>query len=197
MLGTNEKVTLGILVFLCVVLTVLLNIVLSKKNKKQIEKIFAVIFVLMITSLISDVLQIFCVNRFNSTPIYFDYVAYIGVCYLPVAFLFFSLIFAKTQIKLKKSYLLLLVIPTISLLMLWTNDWHHLFYEVYSTDFTVNVYGKYFPVHSYYTYLLFGISLVILMRYSIKNSGFFSKQAILILVGALIPVITNVIGKLE
>lgn len=194
MLETNEKITLGILIFLCFVLTILLNFVLNKKNKKQMEKIFAIIFVLMLISLLSDVLQIFCVNLFGATPIYFDYVAYIGVCYLPVAFLFFSLIFARTKITLRKSHLLLFVIPTISLLMLWTNDLHHLFYEVYSTDFSVNIYGKYFPIHSFYTYLLFGISLIILMKYSIKNSGFFSKQAVLIFLGPLVPVITNVLG---
>ena len=193
-MATNDKITLGILIFLCVVLTILLNFVLSKKKKKQMEKIFAVIFALMIISLLSDVLQIFCVNIYGAEPIYFDYIAYIGVCYLPVAFLFFSLIFARTKIEFKKRQLLLFIIPTLSLLMLWTNDLHHLFYEVYSVDFTVNVYGKYFPVHSYYTYLLFGISLFILMKYSIKNSGFFSKQAILILLGALIPVVTNILG---
>lgn len=195
MLGTNEKITLAILIFLCFVLTMLLNFVLNKKNKKQMEKIFAIIFALMLISLLSDVLQIFCVNIFGATPIYFDYVAYIGICYLPVAFLFFSLIFARTKITFKKSHLLLLIIPTISLLMLWTNDLHHLFYKVYSIDFSENVFGPYFPVHSFYTYLLFGISLIILMKYSIKNSGFFSKQAILILIGPLVPVITNVLGS--
>lgn len=195
MLGTNEKITLAILIFLCFILTMLLNFVLNKKNKKQMEKIFAIIFALMLISLLSDVLQIFCVNIFGATPIYFDYVAYIGICYLPVAFLFFSLIFARTKITFKKSHLLLLIIPTISLLMLWTNDLHHLFYKVYSIDFSENIFGPYFPVHSFYTYLLFGISLIILMKYSIKNSGFFSKQAILILIGPLIPVITNVLGS--
>ena len=32
------------------------------------------------------------------------------------------------------------------------------------------------------------------MKYSIKNAGFFSKQAILIFIGELIPIVTNILG---
>ena len=32
------------------------------------------------------------------------------------------------------------------------------------------------------------------MKYSVKNSGFFSRQAILILVGTLVPIVANVLG---
>ena len=128
--NNSNTISLALLTVLCIILTILLNMILSKKNKKQMDIIFAVVFTLLIISLLSSVLQIFCVNVFNATPVYFDYFAYIGVCYLPVAFLFFALIFARTEIKFKRWYLLLFIIPTISLLVLWTNDFHHLFYEV-------------------------------------------------------------------
>lgn len=50
-------------------------------------------------------------------------------------------------------------------------------------------------MHIVYTYLLYLISLFIFIKYSIRNSGFFSKQVILIFIGVLIPVITNLLGS--
>ena len=196
MITVSDAITLGILVFLCTLLTVLLNYALNRKNKKQLDKIFIAIFGLMIFWILGLILQIFCVNVFNAEPIYFDYFVYIGACFLPIAFLLMAIIFAKTKINYSKKIIMLFIIPIISLIVLWTNNLHHLFYVEYSTNTNTTVFGPYFYVHSIYTYLIYGISLFILMRYSIKNSGFFSKQAILILVGALIPIVTNVLGYL-
>ena len=172
----------------------LLGFILKKKRKKQLDKIFIITFALFLCWMLGSILQIICVNLFNAEPIYFDYFSYIGGCFLPVAFLFIALIFSKTTIKFNKKYILLFIIPTISLILLWTNDFHHLFYKVYSMDISKNIYGSYFYVHMLYTYILFALALVILTRYSVKNSGFFSKQAIAILLGALIPIATNVLG---
>ena len=193
MLEVTDKIILGVLVLSCLILTFLLNVVLNKKSKKGLDRIFVIIFLLLIFWLLSEILQLVFVKLYGINPIYFDYFSYISVCFLPVAFFFMTLIFEKTKIQFKKRYILIFIVPTLSLLILWTNDIHHLFYEVYSKIPSEAVFGKYFNIHLYYTYILFGISIISLMRYSIKNAGFFSKQAILILVGSLIPIIMNVL----
>ena len=194
MLTNSNKITIAILLFLCLLITLLLNYVLNKKKKKQLDKIFIIIFCLFIFWLTGLVLQIFCVNLFNANPIYFDYFVYIAICYMPISFFFMALIFAKTRINFHKKYMLLFIIPTLSLILLWTNNFHHLFYQTYSTDVSKTDFGNYYYIYFYYTMTLYMFSLLILMRYSIKNSGFFSKQATLILIGALVPLITNVLG---
>jgi len=193
MFSTFDSVMLGVMVFSCIILLILFNYVLNKKGKGQLDKIFIIVFGLLIFWLLSEILQMFCVNFFNAKAINFDYFTYISVCFLPVACLFMAIIFAKTNITFKKKYLLLFVIPTLSILLLWTNDYHHLFYEVYSKDTSQAVFGPYFYIHYYYVMILYAVSLFILIKYSIKNSGFFSKQAILIFIGALIPIITNIL----
>ena len=193
MLTVTDKIILGVLMFSCLIITILLNYLLNRKTKKQLEKIFIIIFDLVIFWLLSEMLQMIFVNLYNVEAIYFDYFSYISVCILPVIFFFMTLIFEKTYIKFKKKYLLLFVIPILSLIILWTNNLHHLFYEVYSKTPTEAVFGKYFNIHLYYTYIIFGISLFKLMRYSIKNAGFFSKQAILILIGSLVPLVVDVL----
>ena len=196
MITNYNKMIIGILTILSIVLILVLNKISHKKNKKQLDKIFIIIFGMFIFWLINLILQIIIVAKFDVNPIYFEYFIYISACYMPVAFLFMALIYAKTKISFKKKYLLLFIIPTISILMVWTNSWHHLFYEQYSTDLAKTVTGKYFIIHVIYTYLLYLISIYMLVKYSIKNAGFFSKQAILIWIGILIPLVTNGLGGL-
>lgn len=196
MLTASNTTTLGILVLLSVLFIMLLNYILSRKNKKQLDKIILIAIGLALFWMLCSILQIFGSTMFNINPLYFDYFTYISICFLPVTFFFTALIFSRTKINFTKKYYLLFVIPTLSLIMLWTNNIHHLFYQIYSTDTSATVFGAYFYIHYIYTCILSAISLFILMKYSIKNSGFFSKQAILIFIGILIPVITNVLGFL-
>ena len=196
MILNNSTFIICILSLLCIILLFLLKKVITEGKKKQLERCFSIIFILIIYWLVCLIVQVICINKFDVNPVYFEYFAYITGCFIPVVFLFIALIFARTNINFSKKYLLLFVIPVISLIILWTNDLHHLFYVEYSLQSSNSVFGNYFYVHFIYTYSLFASSLYILLKYSIKNSGFFSKQAILILLGALIPIITNLMGFL-
>ena len=180
------------------ILDVALMIYLAKqKNKNQLSKACICVLFLFMLWVIGIVMQITLSRPLNIPPIYFDYFVYIPLCFVPIAFLFMGLIFANTKIKFKKKYLLLFIIPIISLLVLWTNDYHHLFYEHYSVDFQENVYGPYAIVHNIYSYLLLFIGVVYLLKFSIKNSGLFSKQSMLIAIGTSIPVIVNILGTFQ
>ena len=106
----------------------------------------------------------------------------------------FSIAFSKTKFKFTKKYLLLFIIPVLSLILLWTNNAHHLFYKVYSTNLNENVYGNLFYIHAIYTFVLYLITFYILIKYSVKNSGLFSKQALLIIIGCIISVTVNLLG---
>ena len=197
MLTTTNNITVVFLIVSCILLLIILKYLLDKKIKKQLDKTFIATLGLLLLWILGAILQIYRVNKYNANPIYFDYFIYIGICYLPVAFLFMSIIFAKTKIKFKKIYLIFFAIPTLSLLLLWTNDFHHLWYEKYSVNLSECQFGIYAYVHQAYTYVLVIISLAILIRYSIKNSGFFSKQAMLILIGSFIPVVINILGTFK
>lgn len=166
------------------------------KKKNQLKKLFLVLTGLVGFWDIIMFLQKLLCNNPSINPIYFEYLTYISACFLPVALLLVSKVFSNTKFIFTKKYLLLFIIPFVSLLILWTNDIHHLFYINYSTILSATVSGPYLLVHSLYTYILFGIDLFIFLKYSIKNAGFFSKQAVLIVIGSLIPIIINILGSL-
>ena len=186
-----------IMLIISTFIAILLFFYLRNNNSKNLlNDIFKVNLVLILVWNISLIAQMIFSDRFNIEPIFFDYFAYIGICFLPVSIFFTGLIFANTKIKFKKLYLLLFIVPITSLIMVWTNDLHHLFYINYSLDLSKNIYGPYFNIYSIYNLILYAVGLVYLLGYSIKNSGFFSKQAILFTIATLIPLISNVLGTL-
>lgn len=170
----------------------LLFIILKSARKTQLEAIFSLTLLSNSICIIGQTLQLIFIDKYN--PIYLDYFVYIGTCFLPLCIFFTGLIFENTKIHFKKRYILLFIIPIISLLILWTNDYHHLFYEVYSTNINDTTYGPYFSVYRIYSYALLFLGIFRLLRFSIKNSGFFSKQSLLIVLGVSIPLIINVLG---
>ena len=186
-----------IVLFISFLTTAVLSVVILKKiAKSQLRTWFLLTIACLLICDIGLIGQILFSEKLGIPPVYFDYFVYIGTCFLPVCLLFTSIVFSKTKIKFRKIYLLLFVVPILSLLILWTNDFHHLFYIKYSINLNETLYGPYLVVHSVYSYSLLLIALVRLIKYSVKNAGFFSKQSLLIILGTLIPLVVNIISYL-
>lgn len=193
---TTNFLTLVVL-FISFLSTAVLSVVILKKiAKSQLRTWFLLTIACLLICDIGLIGQILFSEKLGIPPIYFDYFVYIGTCFLPVCLLFTSIVFSKTKIKFRKSHLLLFVVPILSLLILWTNDYHHLFYIKYSINLNETQYGPYLFIHSVYSYSLLLIALVRLIKYSVKNAGFFSKQSLLIILGTLIPLVVNIISYL-
>jgi two-component system sensor histidine kinase HupT/HoxJ len=113
--------------------------------------------------------------------------AYIGLILTPIAVLFLSLVFAKTRIKFNWKYVALFIVPLISIIMLLTNNEHHLFYRYLRYEDLADAasLGSYFIVHTLYSYICLLVGMVNLIRFSIKNAGFFSWQSLFIFLGIL------------
>lgn len=168
----------------------------NKTSKSQLRHFFlaniVLLFILCLFVFLSSVLS----ESLNIPAIYFDYFAYIGSCFLPISLFYTANVFLKTKVKFEKWHFLLFIIPIISLLVLWTNDFHHLFYEYYSININETLFGKFFYIYEIYTYAIFAIDIVLLLKFPIKNAGFFSTQSILILIGSVFPILINVLGAI-
>lgn len=187
-----------ILLILSTILTLSLYVYISKvKNKNQLQKCFCLDLLCLFIICIGIILQTVLSNLYNIPAIYFENFIYIGTCFLPVCIYFTGLIFEKTKLTFNKKYLLFFVIPIISLVVLWTNNIHHLFYINYSLNINECEYGKYKIVHDLYTYTMLFWGIFLMLKATMKNSGFFSKQSIFIIIGMCIPIITNMLGTLK
>ena len=123
----NDVVIACILSFICVIIIVLSRLILKQKRLKQLQEIFVVLFILLFVWLFTMIIQIFCLDKYNLSIKFFYNIYYISICFLPVAYLFIAITFEKGNLKWKNKYILLFIIPVLSLILLWSNDFHHLF----------------------------------------------------------------------
>ncbi len=187
-----------ILLIMSSFLILALYIYVTKNNTSKLDfkKTFKKLLLLLLLWCIPLIFQIAFSNILSIPPIYFDYITYIGICFLPVTFIQLVLQFVHPNIirDSKLINLKLSIIPIICLIALWTNDFHHLFYVRYSTVFLKAQNGLFFYITSAYTYSLFGIALIYLFIYCVKNIKIFFLQSLFIFIGALIPLIVNLLG---
>lgn len=171
--------------------------IIRKRPLSQLQYAFTSLLVNILIISVGVISQLVCTTVGNVGPIIFENFIYIGTCLLPVSLFFVAIIFKNTKIRFKKRYLLLFVIPLLTLIILYTNKYHHLFYKMYSSNLNEMIYGPYFYVHTIYTYGLLLISMGIMINSSFKNSGAFSKQTVLIVIGTAFPILINVLGTLK
>ncbi len=120
---------------------------------------------------------------------------------IPPLFLLFTLRFLgmNTLTGPKKTSLLFLV-PAISLILVWTNDYHHLFYskellgESFGFTTFVPAYNVGFVIHSIYSLSLLIISASLLLIMFLRSSKMHRKQIRLVLIASVIPAFSLFIG---
>ena len=177
------NLSLVLVILSAILITGLLTLILKSKSKNQLQKIFAFDLVCVLIISIGVISQEIGSKLFNINSLYFEKFIYIGTCFLPIGIYFTGLIFSKTKIKFKLRYILLCIVPIVTLCILWTNDYHHLFFKHYSTNMSEIITGPMHTINAIYSYTLLFLGVFFLLRYSIKNQGLFSKQSILILLG--------------
>ena len=185
-----------ILLFVLFFIGLLFAYISKKIANSQLKDLFLVnivlLFVLCFFVFLGSVLS----DKLNISPMYFDYFSYIGSCFLPISLFYTANVFLKTKVRFEKWHSLLFIVPILSLLVLWTNDFHHLFYKYYSININETVFGDFFYVYEIYTYALLVVDIVLLLKFPIKNAGFFSTQSIFILIGSVVPIVINILGAI-
>lgn len=124
----------------------------------------------------------------------------VGKVSVPVGLLVFVLRYTGHQRWLiRRTLVLVCILPSTTILLHWTNRWHHLFWkrlEVAPIDGflrSMGPYGPWFWVHVAYCYALMALSVVLLARSLLKMTGVYRRQVILIFFGALAPWVVNAI----
>lgn len=125
-------------------------------------------------------------------------IEYIGIALIPAFWVLFCLEFTGIDSRLSPKIVpLLFFLPIVTLLMVWTNSWHHLHYS--SVDLSIHgelhflafEAGPWYIFHVviFYSYLLAGIGLLI-RKYLLANR-IIRKQIVAILVGLIVPWMAN------
>lgn len=179
-----------LLSFATLLLIPFVAIIASLKKKKQIH--YAVM-IMAIAAAIWNLGALFY-KMFPNDPMMLmigEKLYFIGIIILPITVLFTGLLFAKTQISFTWKIYLIFITPIISIIMLFTNQYHHLFFSNYSLIPAEQLFGIYFYIHILYSYTCIIIGLIYLLKFTLKNFGFYSKQSSLIIFGILFALIAD------
>lgn len=182
----------ALIVSLCALVLMMTNLFKHKKEDKKIYTAFIVLCITFVIHLGGLILQRLFINSYVN-PIYFDYITYIGGSFTPLIFFIISKVYQNSKVNIKR-YKWMVLIPLFFIVLVLTNDLHHLFYIKYDVNYADTVFGPILYMFAVYSYSLYVATMIILARKSIRNSGIFSIQTILIIVGMLIPLLGNFLG---
>jgi PAS domain S-box-containing protein len=133
-----------------------------------------------------------------STKLLWGKVQYIGIAFVPLTFMFFSLYHYRQGNRLQPlAILALLVIPLITIALAFTTETNHLIWQEFHVKSTNNFsalavsYGPWFWIHSAYSYLLLLAGTIIVVRSMFKSRGLYRGQAVALIVCVLAPWIGN------
>ena len=131
------------------------------------------------------------------TPFFWLDLTYVGVVIVPAALLAFSLEFTGRGDRLTAGVLWFLAIePVMTLVLLWTDPWHGLFFgsQRTATSGAILTGGPAFWFNIIYSYTVILIACVVLIRAFLHSPVLYQRQALLVIVAVLIPWVSNFIS---
>lgn len=127
-------------------------------------------------------------------------VEYLGISFIPAFWLLFLLKFTgKDKWLNTRNFLIVMSLPIITLLMVWTNKYHHLHYKSVGVDssgpfplLSIET-GPWYIVHTIYFYVLLLWGVYLLVDKYRKSDQVFKRQNLTILLALFIPWIANIL----
>ncbi len=131
-------------------------------------------------------------------------VQYLGIATTPLTWFLFIMQYLQRDSWLSRRWQLFLwLIPIATILMIWTNGLHHLMYADYTLDlnglppYWRITYGPWFWVHLSNSWLLVATALVLITLSVRQMAPFYRRQASILVMIALVPLIVNIIYVLR
>jgi diguanylate cyclase (GGDEF)-like protein/PAS domain S-box-containing protein len=129
-------------------------------------------------------------------------IMFIGVASIPTLFLVFALGFTRNESWLTHRNLILLSIPpVISLLLQWTNSYHHLFYQSLNivpangTMVMEITRGPAYFANVVYSYAVIGLGIFLMSQATLRSGPLYRYQYRLIVFASLLPWAGNILKE--
>jgi PAS domain S-box-containing protein len=132
------------------------------------------------------------------TKYFWGVIQYFGIAFAPYGWLLFALIYSEQEKIITRRFIILTaLIPSITVLLALTTNWHGLIWSEYhinrQNDFSAigASYGIWFFVHFVYSYLILLAGTVLLARALWSRQGLYRGQVAAMLVAVLTPWVGN------
>ena len=139
-------------------------------------------------------------NLYRPCPFFWLDMTYLGVVTVPAAFLAFTLEYTNRRQLLNRVTISFLAIePVITIILLWTDPWHGLFFAGKRTVTSGAILdgGPWFWTHCIYSYCLILIGYILLVQAYIRAPRLYRAQTRMILLGTVITWSSNFVGLVK
>ena len=134
------------------------------------------------------------------TKIFWEKITFIAVVTVPVMWFIFALEYSDRKDWISRPRIpLLFIVPLITLLVVWTNELHHLFWtrqEIFSVDnllMETSDNGLWFWFHAAYSYILILAGTILIVRTLLRWPAQYRRQLPWVFLAVAAPWLANVI----
>jgi len=162
-------------------------------ERSQVRTAFLIALSVMSLWIAGTLLELDFRSLTGSTFMPFINVCYVGICLMPVAVLYLGRVILGSDWHPKKIHAAFLIVPVISIAVVFTNPLHHLFFVDFSLNSAEAVYGPYYYFHSVYSYGCIAAGIILMFIAAVENSGLFSMQSLFVILGVAVTLTLNVL----
>lgn len=126
---------------------------------------------------------------------FWNTILYIGMPTSATLGLLYVMSYLGFKLTVRRSMLILLI-PFITIIMVATNNWHHLHYRVFELDpnlgapFVYQEIGMWYMVHGVYTFSSMFVAFLLLISHWKETAKAYRPQLIALMFGQLVPILT-------
>ena len=171
-------------------------VVIKKSRHSQVRSAFIITIFTMMVWCVGTLLELDFRMVTGVTNMDFINICYIGICLTPVAILFLGRSILNPEWRFRNAHMLFTFIPLVSIIVVFTNPMHHMFFTNFSLDGKAAVYGWYYYFHSIYSYGCIIAGIACMLTASARNSGLFSRQSLIVVFSVLFTLIPNILFSL-
>ncbi|MCY1722743.1 ATP-binding protein [Prolixibacteraceae bacterium Z1-6] len=185
------------LIQFCTALAALLVVAILWRFKKAAEVKYLIILEINIaTWAIFYALEFFSPEL--ATKTLWSQFSYFGIAFIPASYFYFTTAFSqKNKLINKRNTFLISLIPLATIVLVFTNQHHHLVWEVVTLSAERNMllydHGTWFWIFYTYTFLLIVSGIYNLFSSIYKFTAYYKSQIFILLIASLIPILANVI----
>ena len=170
-----------------------------RRRVVNVARLFSLVIVCLLIWITLSILE-YITPSLSGKLLWAD-ISFMGIAYLPVFWLLLVIEYTEQQRPWARVKPWLFVLPTVTNLMIWTNPWHHWWrgismLDVVSGPIPLVSYDYqfwFYAVHASYGYVLFALSLVLLIKRWYTTQRLYRWQIVLLITSTLLPIFSDII----
>ncbi len=186
----------SVFVFACALMSLVAFLIWSghaQKKRQLLHRMFLVLAVAYASWIIPLIVMRFADTGNRELMFILDCLMQPGGALCMPLYFCIAISFVKGNEKMKLWMKLLFIFPAMTILVAWTNPWHHLYYTNFSIIRSEIGFGPYIYVSAVYNYLCLISAVVYMIYVGVKNrTSLYWKQCVLFIFSGLCPLAMNI-----